>query len=215
VKPTFPDKVFVAGIGTGVGKTLVSAILAEALQADYWKPVQTGTIVSTDKDEVEMLVSNSVTKAFDNALDFLHPYSPHYAAAIEGRSIELSQIKIPTTNNRLVVEGAGGLLVPLNSNHLMIDLVKEMAIPVVLVAKHYLGSINHTLLSVESLKQRGIPLAGIVFNGDKFADNEEIIITHTKVPVIGKIEFGDEINREFVKQQAELLKESLQLHYAL
>lgn len=215
MKPTFPDKVFVAGIGTGVGKTLVSAILAEALQADYWKPVQTGTIVSTDKEEVEILVSNNVTKVFENAMEFLHPYSPHYAASIEGRNIDISQIQMPQTRNRLVVEGAGGLLVPLNNDHLMIDLVKKWGIPVVLVAKHYLGSINHTLLSVESVRQRGIPLAGIVFNGDKFADNEEIITTHARIPVIGKVEFGEDIDRRFVQQQAEQLREQLQQHYTI
>lgn len=215
MKPIFPDKVFVAGIGTGVGKTLVSAILAEALQADYWKPVQTGTIVSTDKELVEALVSNPKTKVFDNSLEFLHPYSPHYAAALEKRDIQLSQFTEPATNNRLVMEGAGGLLVPLNNTHLMIDLIKQLGVAVVLVTKHYLGSINHTLLSVEILKQRGIPLAGIVFNGDKFADNEEIITAHAQAPVIGKVEFGEDIDRSFVQQQAEQLREQLQQHYSL
>lgn len=215
MNPDFPNRVFVAGIGTGVGKTVVSAVLTEALQADYWKPVQTGTIVSTDKEMVEMLVSNSKTKVFENSLEFLHPYSPHYAAAIEGRDIQLSNFIVPSTTNRLVMEGAGGLLVPLNNTHLMIDLVKQLGTPVVLVTKHYLGSINHTLLSIEVLKQRQIPLAGIIFNGDKFADNEEIITGFANAPVIGRIEYSEDIDKSFVQQEADKLKASISQHYIL
>jgi dethiobiotin synthetase len=215
VKPDFPHKIFVAGIGTGVGKTIVSAVLTEALQADYWKPVQTGTIVSTDKEMVEMLVSNPKTKVFNNSLEFLHPYSPHYAASIEGRSIELSQITVPQTGNRLVMEGAGGLLVPLNNTHLMIDLIKQLGVAVVLVTKHYLGSINHTLLSIEVLKQKQIPLAGIIFNGDKFADNEEIITRFANTPVIGRIDYREDIDKKFVQEEALRLKDSINQHYIL
>lgn len=194
---------------------MVSAVLTEALQADYWKPVQTGTIVSTDKEMVEMLVSNSKTKVFENSLEFLHPYSPHYAAALEKRDIDISQFIVPTTDNRLVMEGAGGLLVPLNNTHLMIDLVKQLGTPVVLVTKHYLGSINHTLLSIEVLKQRQIPLAGIIFNGDKFADNEEIITGFANAPVIGRIEYSEDIDKSFVQQEADKLKASISQHYIL
>lgn len=215
MKPDFPHKIFVAGIGTGVGKTIVSAVLTEALQADYWKPVQTGTIVSTDKEMVEMLVSNPKTKVFNNSLEFLHPYSPHYAASIEGRSIELSQITVPQTGNRLVMEGAGGLLVPLNNTHLMIDLIKQLGVAVVLVTKHYLGSINHTLLSIEVLKQKQIPLAGIIFNGDKFADNEEIITRFANTPVIGRIDYREDIDKKFVQEEALRLKDSINQHYIL
>jgi dethiobiotin synthetase len=215
VNPDFPNKIFVAGIGTGVGKTVVSAILTEALQADYWKPIQTGTVVSTDKQMVEMLVSNSKTKVFENSLEFLHPYSPHYAAMLENRAIELSGFVVPPTDNRLIMEGAGGLLVPLSSTHLMIDLIKQLGVAVVLVTKHYLGSINHTLLSIEILKQREIPLAGIVFNGDKFADNEEIITHFANAPVIGRIEYAEDIDKDFVKQEADRMRTSISQHYIL
>jgi dethiobiotin synthetase len=215
LKPAFPEKIFVTGIGTGVGKTIVSAVLAEALHADYWKPVQTGTLETVDRQIVQNLLSNTDSQIIKEALEFLHPFSPHYAASLENKRIELSHFTLPETRRRLVIEGAGGLLVPLNDTHLIADLIKKLNVPVVLVASNYLGSINHTLLSIEVIKQKQMPFAGIIFNGNPFFDNEKIIEHFAGVPVLGRIAYAETINKEFVLQQAQGLKNSLLNNYSL
>ncbi|MCW5906244.1 MAG: dethiobiotin synthase [Chitinophagales bacterium] len=215
MKPTFPEIIFVTGIGTGVGKTIVSAVLAEALHADYWKPVQTGVLESVDREIVQNLLSNFESKIITDSLEFLHPFSPHYAASLENKRIELSHFTLPETGRRLVIEGAGGLLVPLNDTHLMADLIKKLNVPVVLVTSSYLGSINHTLLTIEVIKQKQIPFAGIIFNGNPFFDNEKIIDRFAGVSVLGRVAYAETINKEFVLQQAAILKSRLQNSYIL
>lgn len=167
--------VFVSGIGTEIGKTLVSAILTKALKADYWKPVQSGDLDHTDSMKVQHLSQEPIEHFHPEAYRLKTPASPHYSAAIDELRIELNSFTLPETDNFLVVEGAGGLMVPLNEEHTILDLIQHLQLPVVLVSQHYLGSINHTLLSLNCLKERGIPLAGLIFNGPSTPSSASII----------------------------------------
>lgn len=197
--------IIVAGIGTEIGKTVVSAVLVEALQADYWKPIQSGGLDDSDTDSVKRLISNSVSQFHPEAYRLTQPMSPHAAAAIDNITIELSRINAPKTANALVVELAGGLMVPLNASLLNIDLVVELGLPVVLVSQNYLGSINHTLLSVEACRTRNIPLLGILFNGPSVETTETFILKYTGLPCIGRIGQEQRITPEIIRQYADLL----------
>ena len=151
-------KIFVTGIGTDVGKTVVSAILTEALEADYWKPVQAGDLDQSDSIKVKDLISNEKTIIHPEGIKLNSPMSPHAAADIDNVEIDLKEFNLPKTHNNLIIEGAGGLMVPLNDNDLIVDLIEQLEAEVVLVSQNYLGSINHTILSIEVLKNRGIKL---------------------------------------------------------
>ena len=166
-------KIFITGIGTDVGKTVVSAIVVEALKADYWKPIQAGELEFSDSDKVKALISNEDSKIFDNSYALKTPMSPHAAAKIDGINIDIDTIKLPPTKNNIVIEGAGGLLVPLNEKETILDLIKK-DFKIVVVSRHYLGSINHTLLTVEMLKQSGFHINGIIFIGNENAATEEL-----------------------------------------
>lgn len=199
---------FVTGIGTDVGKTIVSAVLAEAIQADYWKPIQCGGLEYTDTQRVKNLISNSKTRFFDESYCFKNPLSPHAAAKLENTEIDINNIILPQTPNNLIVEGAGGLMVPLNNNFLMIDLIKKFELTVILVSKNYLGSINHTLLTTEVLKLHNIPIAGIIFNGIENKESESFIKNYTNLKIYGRVEYEDVIDKGFIKRNAEKLKSS-------
>ena len=189
---------FVTGIGTGIGKTLISAILVEKLKADYWKPVQAGELDNSDTMKVKSLVSNTTSVFHPETYRLTQPYSPHKAAMLDSIAIDEKEISLPQTNNQLIIEGAGGLMVPLNDHFLMIDMVKQLDAEVVLVSQNYLGSINHTLLSVEALQQRNIPIKGIIFNGEANSSTEEFILSYTKVKLLGKIEMLTDISKQSV-----------------
>ncbi|MBC8152928.1 MAG: adenosylmethionine--8-amino-7-oxononanoate transaminase [Bacteroidetes bacterium] len=199
------NQFIVAGIGTEIGKTLVSAVLVERLRADYWKPIQSGGLTDSDTDTVRHLITNDTSRFHPEAYRLTEPLSPHAAAAIDGITIELARITLPQTDNALVVELAGGLLVPLNDQDLTIDMVQRLNLPVVLVSKNYLGSINHTLLSVEACRSRGIPLLGIIFNGPTVRATEEFILNHTKLPCLARISQLDTVNPDVIKQVAATL----------
>jgi len=186
---------FITGIGTGIGKTIVSAILVESLKADYWKPVQSGDLDNSDTLKVKSLVSNTKTVFHPEAYRLTQPYSPHKSAALDGITIDPEKIRMPVTDNQLIIEGAGGLMVPLNNNFLMIDLIKQLNADVILVVKHYLGSINHTLLSLDALNNRNIPAKAIIFNGDRDEYSEDIITNYAKCKTIF-IPAIKEINQE-------------------
>lgn len=197
---------FVTGIGTGVGKTLASAVLTEALKADYWKPVQTGPAEDHDRRAVERLVSNSRTVFFPEAYAFKEPASPHLAAAREGAGIALEQIKAPaSTNARLVMEGAGGLLVPLNKKEFVIDLARRFDAEVILVCRNYLGCINHTLLSLDYLAHHGFKLKGLVLNGNFDPLVREAIVNYTRQPVLAEWKELSEISRSTVAGMAKTI----------
>ncbi len=199
---------FVTGIGTDVGKTIVSAVLVEAIQADYWKPVQCGGLDYTDTQRVKNLISNQKTRFFDEVYSFKHPLSPHAAAKMENAEINIDNIILPETQNNLIVEGAGGLMVPLNDKYLMLDLIKKFNLTVILVSKNYLGSINHTLLTAEVLKLNNIPVAGIIFNGIENKESESFIKNYTGLKIYGRVDYEDVIDKGFIKRNAEKLKSS-------
>jgi dethiobiotin synthetase len=178
---------FITGIGTGIGKTIVSAVFVEKFKADYWKPVQSGDLDSSDTMKVKSLISNSKTVIHPEAYALTQSYSPHKSAAIDGITIDLDKIIAPITSNNLVIEGAGGLMVPLNNKYVLLDLIKKLEAEVILVSKNYLGSINHTLLSINALKQFGIPVKGIVFNGLKDIYSKEYILDYTGIELLGHI----------------------------
>ncbi|TDQ11096.1 dethiobiotin synthase [Pedobacter metabolipauper] len=157
---------FVTGIGTDVGKTICSAVLCEQLKADYWKPVQAGDLGFTDSDRVRKMVRNPLTKIHPEAFRLKLAASPHHSALVEGIEICRESFKLPETDRLLLIEGAGGLFVPLSSSFFMIDLIIQFEAEAVLVVRNYLGCINHTLLSIEALKQKNIVLKYIVLNGN-------------------------------------------------
>jgi len=214
MKP-LPKRIFVTGIGTGVGKTMVSAVLAEALEADYWKPIQCGNLDNSDTLTVKSLISNSISQIHPEAYRLKTASSPHYAAQAESVQIDIEKCFLPITNHSLIIEGAGGLMVPLNSNDCVADLISALNVPVVLICRNYLGSINHTLLSITLLKQKGIKLLGLIFSGDNYLDNEEVIQHFGQVSIIGRIDEATHIDKEFIRQQALKLKKSLSKHYSL
>ncbi len=201
-------KLFITGIGTDVGKTIASSILVEALEADYWKPIQAGDLDISDTNKVEKYVSNTTTTFHKNAYALQTPASPHYAAEIDGITIDLNEIKQPKTKNHLVVEGAGGIFVPLNSTDCVIDIIQP-DYKVIVVSRHYLGSINHTLMTIEILKSRKLNVAGIIFSGDENKATENIILQKTNVPMIGRIDNEPYFDQNVIKYYADLFLENL------
>jgi dethiobiotin synthetase len=199
-------KFIISGIGTDVGKTVASAIIAQALDATYWKPVQAGDLHFTDSMKVDRWTDDKVAVLAER-YRLNEPMSPHAAAEIDGVSIQTGDFEIPTVSGNLIVEGAGGLMVPVNTNGLVyIDLFQDWNIPVILISRHYLGSINHTLLSVEALRSRNIPIQGIVYVGDENTHTESIIAKITGLTVIGRIPLVNEVNASFIKEQAAIFK---------
>jgi dethiobiotin synthetase len=201
-------KLFITGISTDVGKTIASAIIVEALQADYWKPIQAGDLEHSDTHKVQSLVSNTQSHFHSNSYALQTPASPHLAAAIDGITIAMNQIQEPKTNNHLVVEGAGGILVPLNETQSVVDLIQP-DYKVIVVSRHYLGSINHTLLTIEALQNRKLQVAGIIFSGDENTSSESIILSRTAVPFIGRIAQEPYFDNNVISEYAELFRENL------
>ncbi|WP_422857944.1 dethiobiotin synthase [Flagellimonas sp. S174] len=201
--------VFVTGISTEVGKTVASAIVVEALEADYWKPVQAGDLDNSDSHKIERLISNTITKIHPNAYALNTPMSPHAAAEIDGIRVDLEKISPPKTENHLVIEGAGGLLVPLNEKDTINDLIHHNY-KVIVVSRHYLGSINHTLLTIEKLQQKNLDI-GIIFSGDEHPTTESIILSKTNVSFLGRINEEVDFDKEVVKRYAAEFKATLEL----
>lgn len=199
---------FVTGIGTGIGKTVVSAVLVEALKADYWKPVQSGDLDFTDSDFIKEYAMHRQTIHPEEYV-FSEPVSPHLAAKLDNKNIDLQYFKLPKTNNYLIVEGAGGLLVPLSDKYLIKDLISVIQLPVIVVSMNYLGSINHTLLTIEALKQHKIPIAGIIFNGEANIESENYILNYTGIKLLGKIPKADTMSKGFISQQADQIRKNL------
>nr|WP_315205314.1 dethiobiotin synthase [uncultured Flavobacterium sp.] len=201
-------KLFITGIGTDVGKTIASAIITEALEADYWKPVQAGDLQNSDSHKVKSFLSNEKTVIHPNSYALNTPASPHLAAELDGIVIDLKKIIEPKTENHLVVEGAGGVFVPLNDTDCVIDLIQN-EYKVIVVSRHYLGSINHTLLTIEALQNRKIVVAGIVFSGNENKATEKIILSKTGVKCIGRIEQEPYFDQNVINEYADLFREQL------
>ncbi|KAB8151394.1 dethiobiotin synthase [Kordia sp. TARA_039_SRF] len=201
------QKIFVTGISTEVGKTVASAIITEALEADYWKPVQAGDLENSDSHKIEKYISNTKTKIHPNSYALNTPMSPHASAAIDNLTIKVEEIQEPSTKNHLVIEGAGGILVPLNDEHTILDIIKS-EYHVIVVSRHYLGSINHTLLTVNLLKEKGFKVS-IIFSGEQHPTTENIIEKMTNVPIIGRIDEEPYIDQNVIREYAELFKSKL------
>lgn len=200
-------KLFVTGIGTDVGKTIVSSILTEALEADYWKPIQAGELETGDSHTVANLISNNKTVIHPNAYALKTPMSPNAAAAIDGVVIDLKKIKEPQVKGHLVTEGAGGLLVPLNDSETILDLIQP-DYKVIVVSRHYLGSINHTLMTIQLLQQKGFDVA-IIFNGAENKTSENIIQKMTGVSVLGRVDDEPYFDKNVVKEYAAIFQDKL------
>ena len=201
-------KLFITGIGTDVGKTIVSAILTQALEADYWKPIQAGDLDNSDTHKIKTYISNPKTQFFNNSYALNTPASPHFAAELDGVTIDIKHIIEPNTEKHLVIEGAGGLFVPLNHQDTIADLIQP-DYKVIVVSRHYLGSINHTLLTLETLKSREIEVAGIIFNGEKNEATESIVLNKTGVNFIGRLEPEPYIDTNVINEYADLWRETL------
>jgi dethiobiotin synthetase len=201
-------KIFITGISTDVGKTIASAIITEALEADYWKPIQAGDLNDSDSHKIQRYISNDKSVIHENSYKLNTPASPHLAAELDGITIDLKNIKEPKTTNHLVIEGAGGVFVPLNETELVIDLIQP-DYKVIVVSRHYLGSINHTLLTIEALKNRGINIAGIIFNGNENLPTETIILNKTQLKCIGRIEEEPYFDQSVISEYADLFRDNL------
>jgi dethiobiotin synthetase len=200
-------KVVITGIGTEVGKTIVSAVFCEAFGLDYWKPIQSGAIEDNDSTSISKLVIKKIT-VFPNSYCFQEPLSPDQAAKLEGVVIDPNELKLPTSEN-LLIEPAGGLMVPLTSDgFLFSDQLKIWNLPIILVSRFYLGSINHTLLSLELLKSKGLHLAGIVFTGDVNAESEATIRHFAPTTHFFNVPWTENLSPEFIQEQAQNLRES-------
>ena len=195
---------FVTAIDTDSGKTVVSAILCEALKADYWKPIQAG--LPRDADAVKSLSAN--THIHPERFLLKLPASPHASARAEGIEIRIADFILPDTALTLVIEGAGGCLVPLNDKNFVIDLVKPFEAEIVLVADLYLGSINHTLLTIEAIKNRNLKIRGIIFNGDSNPESERIILLHSGLRCLLRIKKEISMTPELVRSYANQLNAS-------
>ena len=205
-----PKRIFVTGTDTEIGKTVVSAVLSKALAADYWKPVQCGDLEILESDTVSRL---SGVSCFETEILLKQPTSPHLAAELEGRRLSLKDMVLPETSSTLVVEGAGGVLVPINEQEYLIDLAREYSMGVVLVFKNYLGSLNHTLLSIEALAQRGLKLVGMVCNGVEHKAYESFIEKKAGVPIILRLSETQEVTPKFVDSCLERIGEGFYANY--
>ncbi|MBE7688911.1 dethiobiotin synthase [Tenacibaculum finnmarkense] len=201
-------KYFITGISTEVGKTIASAIFTEALKADYWKPIQAGELEDSDSHKIKKFISNKKTIIHPNSYALKTPMSPHAAAEIENITIDLAKIIEPKTDNEnLVIEGAGGLFVPLNNTDTILDIIKP-DYKVIVVSRHYLGSINHTLLTVNLLKEKGFDVS-IIFSGDEHKTTEQIIKKMTNVPIIGRIDEEPYFDKSVIKEYADIFRDNL------
>jgi len=196
MKKTF----FITGIGTDVGKTVVASILSEALFASYWKPIQAGNLNNSDSQKVKEWTNN--VDVLDEKYRLQLAESPHSAARAQG-TIIFPDFPIPQCNNNLIIEGAGGILVPFNDNgNTWIDWVKLHNIPVIIVIKHYLGSINHTLLTINQLKQHKITIMGLIVSGQRHIESERIIKKISHLNVFLHVPFHTNIDTAFITQIA-------------
>lgn len=195
------SKFVITGIGTDVGKTVVSSIISEALKASYWKPIQAGDLDNSDSIKVNRFTDN--VTVLSEAFQLSEPMSPHAAAEIDGVEITIEDLNIPEVDGNLIIEGAGGIMVPVNSNGLTFaDLIEYWNLPTIVVSRHYLGSINHTLMTIEVLQNRGVKIEGLVFVGNENKATEEIILKSTGVKFLARIPMAEVLNKGFVLEQA-------------
>ena len=205
------QKIFVTGTGTDIGKTYVSAILTEALMADYWKPVQAGYEQTTDSEWGRRGGSNPATVVHPELYKLKMPASPHIAAREEGIGISIDRIcsQVPSTLRSLVIEGAGGLMVPLSDGVFVSDLVKRLDVPVILVSRNLLGSINHSLLTAMACKELNIRVIGWIFN-DNYLHYADEIARWTGIPALFHFPFHENPDAAYIRLQADKLRNEMQ-----
>ncbi len=187
-----PNKMFkfiICGTDTDIGKTLISSFFVKGLNSFYWKPIQSGIELQTDSQTVEKLAQVSKEKIIKEAYVFTEPLSPHWAAEIDQKIINFDKLRLPKVQDSLILETAGGLMVPLTRNFLQIDQIKKWGLPVILVCKSSLGTLNHTLLSIEALQKRNINILGLVVNGEKHLDNPKTLVEFSRIPVIAEFPY--------------------------
>ncbi len=197
--------IVITGIHTGIGKTICSAVICQALGYDYFKPIQAGDLEMSDSITLKNLVSNSQCMIHPESYRLQIPASPHYAAEQEGITIEKEKIVLPQTQNNLLVETAGGVMSPLTKNFLNLDLIAHFALPVILVSNNYLGSINHTLMSFLALQSKNIDIKGIVFSGEKNEASESFILEYTQLPLLFSIPQFVDINSQSIARFAQTI----------
>jgi dethiobiotin synthetase len=202
--------IFISGIGTDVGKTCMAAVVTQALHADYWKPIQAGFDKGTDRETVYELLSNKESVCFPERYKLALPASPHISAREEGIQIEMEALieALPKTSKPLVIEGAGGILVPINEHEFVGDIVKALDAHLILISRNYLGSINHSLLTAEWVKLHNISCLGWIFN-DQFMDYEDEIVGWSGYQKLGSFPFEENFNIETVAAWAEKLRPNL------
>lgn len=201
-KSWLPQKLFVTGTDTDIGKTLVSAVLVAGTQGCYWKPIQSGFEQTTDTQWIKSVTGLPENHFFPERYRLRQPLSPHAAAAADGVHIDLAAIELPAqiSSQHLIVEGAGGLMVPLNERHFMLDVIIQCQLPVLLVAASGLGTINHTLLSLEMLRRHHIEIAGVVLNGPFNPSNRHAIEFYGQTSVMAQIEPLPHINADVLQK---------------
>ena len=210
---------FITGIGTNVGKTIVSAILTEALKADYWKPIQSGTIEGRDSETIRSLIRNDLSIIYPEVYLLKEPLSPHFAAKIDSVNIELEKIRLPErynssinassnkTQNNLIIEGAGGILVPINKYKYVIDIAKKFDCEIILVVSNYLGCINHSLLSINYLLGNHFKIKAVVFNGEFAPEVKQAIAEYSSHITVIEIPTLKEVSMEFVTETSRTIKD--------
>ena len=192
----------VTGIGTDVGKTVISAILSEALKATYWKPIQAGDLDNSDSIKVNNWTTDKVT-VLEEKFRLNSPMSPHAAAAIDGVEIQITDLQKPELEGNLILEGAGGIMVPINEKgDTYLDVFEQLNLPIIIVSRNYLGSINHSLMTIEMIQNRGIEIKGVIFSGPSNEATENIILSKTKTKYLARIPEANEVNSEFIQDQA-------------
>jgi dethiobiotin synthetase len=202
--------IFITGIGTGIGKTFISAMLAKALEADYWKPIQAGYEEGTDSEYVQNTLTGTSAVVHPEVYKLKMPASPHIAAREEGITISIQKIceQVPPISRNLIIEGAGGLLVPLNGSEFVADLIKALGAKVILVSRNYLGSINHSLLTARVCREMNLPVIGWIFN-DQYLHYEEEIVRWTNYPLIASVPYMKTENGKFIEAQTAALQQQL------
>ena len=200
---------FVTGTDTDVGKTVVCSWLMLALDGEYWKPVQAGLDGETDEAMVRRLTGLPNERFHDSAYRLKAALSPHEAARREGIAIDINRMMLPRHRRSLIVEGAGGLLVPLNGESFVADLIAKLGLPVILVARSQIGTINHTLLSLEALRARQIEIAGVVINGPANPANRDALANFGRVPIVAELPVFEPLDRASVAQAARRIKPAL------
>ena len=201
--------IIIAGIHTGIGKTICSAVICQALGYDYFKPIQAGDLDNSDSVFIKKNVDNPSCIIHRESYQLNTPASPHFASALDGITIKKENIILPVSKNNIVIETAGGIMSPLAKNFLNIDLVQHFNLPVIIVASNYLGSINHTLLSVSAMQQRNITIQGLVFSGEAVESTRQYILEYTQLPLLFSIPLFQNINSQVVADFAKTISINL------